>query len=54
MLRVFPRPPAHRFPLDPTIGVYSTAGGISKLWIEVDDPDEVLKVLKVLKNSKIR
>jgi len=37
-----------------TIGVYSTAGGISKLWIEVDDPDEVLKVLKVLKNSKIK
>jgi len=26
-----------------SIGVYSTAGGISKLWIEVDDPDEVLK-----------
>jgi len=37
-----------------SIGVYSTAGGISKLWIEVDDPDEVLKVLKVLKNSKIK
>jgi len=30
-----------------SIGVYSTAGGISKLWIEVEDPD------KVLKNSKI-
>jgi len=39
---------------DISIGVYSTAGGISKLWIEVDDPDEVLKVLKVLKNSKIK
>jgi len=31
-----------------TIGVYSTAGGISKLWIEVDDPDEVLSKIEPL------